>query len=42
MDEHTLDEVLGRTAQDRAAGDDAATDRAGMGLEAGIPLDRDL
>jgi len=36
MDEATLDEALGRTADDRAAG--TMTDR----LPAGIPLDRDL
>ena len=42
MDEQTLDEVLGRTAQDRASGDGADVDRGSMGLEAGIPLDRDL
>jgi len=35
MDEATLDEALGRTAEDRAT---AATD----GMPAGIPLDRDL
>ncbi|MEO8468470.1 MAG: hypothetical protein ABI573_02245, partial [Chloroflexota bacterium] len=42
MDEQTLDEVLGRTALDRASGDGADATGAGMGFEAGIPLDRDL
>ncbi|HEX9550035.1 MAG TPA: 3-methyl-2-oxobutanoate hydroxymethyltransferase [Candidatus Limnocylindrales bacterium] len=37
MDEATLDEALGRTSDDRAAGGGMAS-----GLPAGIPLDRDL
>lgn len=41
MDESTLDEVLGRSPQDRADGAGGTT--AGLGgLSAGIPLDRDL
>jgi len=41
MDDATLDEALGRTADDRAAPGRAATGMAD-GLPAGIPLDRDL
>lgn len=39
MDEQTLDEVLGRTDDDRAAGGGRSMD---VQLGAGIPLDRDL
>ena len=42
MDENTLDEVLGRTALDRAAGGSGDGSDAGRELSAGIPLDRDL
>ncbi|HEX5591527.1 MAG TPA: 3-methyl-2-oxobutanoate hydroxymethyltransferase [Candidatus Limnocylindrales bacterium] len=41
MDESTLDEALGRTADDRAAPGRAAPTMAD-GMPAGIPLDRDL
>ncbi len=43
MDEQTLDEVLGRTADDRAVSRRADGSGASVdGLGAGIPLDRDL